>query len=97
MGPRYTNAIRQDVSLNWALVITTVFNLVSGLKPYLLTRISYMLVCNVATKVRKGFSQTYLYPKSEYDLFAAGRHAEMQHYVKGYLGTLAAIRKAPVG
>ena len=24
MGPRYTNAIRQDVSLNWALVITTV-------------------------------------------------------------------------
>ena len=72
-------------------------NTVSGLKPYLLTRISYMLVCNVEKKVRKGFAQTYLYPKSEFDLFAAGRHAEMQHYVKGYLGTLAAIRKASGG
>ena len=27
MGPRYTNAIRRDVALNWALVITTVYNL----------------------------------------------------------------------
>lgn len=72
-------------------------NLVCGLKPHFLTRISYMLVCNPVTKVRKGFSQTYLYPKAEYELFAAGRHSEMQHYVKGYLGALVAIRKASGG
>lgn len=72
-------------------------NSVYGLKPHFLTRVSYMLVCNPVTKVRKGFAQTYLYPKSEYDLFAAGRHSEMQHYVKGYLGALVAIRKASGG
>ena len=27
MGPRYTSAIRLDVALNWAMVITTVYNL----------------------------------------------------------------------